>query len=462
MIVPGIFKGEKMGLNISTLTGKGTFARGVHPHEYKELAEHSAIEVLPTPSEIAVPIIQHIGAPCRITVQSKQDVKLGDILAESGGFVSAPVHSSINGKVAKSVMRTLPNGRHVQCVSVKAEGEQLEGKALFDYILGGDWHIDNISQYKPEEIQKAVNAAGIVGMGGAAFPTHVKFAKNPQKPIDTLLINGCECEPYLTADYRVMLEAAPSIIAGARLAAHAVDAKNIGIGIEDNKPDAIKVMKEAAKGTEIKVVALKTKYPQGGERSLVPAMVNRVVPTGGLPLDVGVVVINVATASAIAGAVLRNHPLTHRVMTVTGGGVTNPRNILVPVGVSYGDVIDFCGGMKENAVRAVSGGPMMGFTIGDLKTPVTKGTSGLTIMTADEVRKADETTCVRCGRCVDVCPLNLVPTKLAMASKFRAWDLAKQYHIMACVECGCCAYTCPASLPLVQLIRMGKAMLPKN
>jgi electron transport complex protein RnfC len=443
-------------------THKGTFSRGVHPPEEKYYSENKPIEILPTPDEIFVPLIQHIGAPCKVTVQPKQDVKIGDILGEAGGFVSAPIHSSINGKVVKSINRTLPNGRHIACVQIKADGPQLEGKALWEDVFGGEWQKSDLEKYAPEEIQKAVSAAGIVGMGGAGFPTHVKFARNPQKPIDTLIINGCECEPYLTADYHLMLEAPQPIVTGALLAAHAIGAKEIVIGIEDNKPEAIKVMKKACEGANINVMTLKTKYPQGGERSLLPAVTGRVIPTGGLPLDVGVVVVNVGTASAIARAVLRGKPLTHRVMTVTGGGVVNPKNLLVPVGVSYGFVLNYCGGMKKNASRAISGGPMMGMTIGDLNTPITKGASGFTILTEEEVKKSEETTCVRCGRCVDVCPLNLVPTKMAMASKHQAWHVAKMYHLMACVECGCCAFTCPASIPLVQLIRMGKAMLPKE
>lgn len=446
----------------TTLIGKGTFARGVHPPHRKSFAEDAQIEIFPTPKQVIIPLIQHIGAPCKLAIEPRVDVRVGDILGEAGGFVSAPIHASINGKTAKTVMRTLPTGRHVSCVPIKADGEQLEGQALWDDVFGGDWPTTGLEKYKQEEIQKAVSDAGIVGMGGAAFPTHVKFAKNDKKPIDTLIINGCECEPYLTSDYRLMVEAPAPIITGALLAAQAVGATNIAIGVEDNKPKAIEILKKAAEGTSVKIVPLKTKYPQGGERSLVPAVVNRTIPTLGLPLDVGVVVINVGTATAVARAVLRRKPLTHRIMAVTGAGVVNPKNLLVPIGVSYSDVLEFCGGFKPDAARAVSGGPMMGFTIGDMDSPVTKGTSGLTILTHDEIKKAAETTCVRCGRCVDVCPLGLVPTKIAMASKYKAWDTAKAYSLLACVECGSCAYTCPASVPLVQLIRIGKALMPKE
>ena len=298
-----------------------------------------------------------------------------------------------------------------------------------------------------------------MGLGGAAFPTHVKLTPNKEKPVDVLLINGCECEPYLTSDYRLMLEASKAIVAGTLLAARAAGASNIFIAIEDNKPKAIERMTRAVQGTNIKVVAVKTKYPQGSEKHLIVAVTGRKVPPGALPLDVGVVVSNVGSVCAIAFAVLKQKPLTHRVITVTGAGVRTPKNLFVPIGTSYRNLIDYCGGISPDAVRIVSGGPMMGFAFTDLDLPVTKGTSGVTVLTRDDVKKASETACVRCGRCVDVCPMNLVPTKLAVAARNQAPDVAEAYHITACVECGCCAYTCPASLPLVQLIRMGKAQV---
>ena len=280
--------------------------------------------------------------------------------------------------------------------------------------------------------------------------------------MDTVLLNGSECEPYLTADYRVMVEAPQPIVTGALLAARAVGASSVIVGIEDNKPAAVEAMQRAADGTGVRVVAVKTKYPMGGEKQLIPAILGREVPTGGLPLDVGVVVMNVGTAAAVARAVVRGKSLTHRIVTVSGAGITTPKNLLVPVGISYGELIDYCGGLRPDADRIVVGGPMMGFTLGDVKAPVTKGTSGITVLTTDEVREQERRACVRCGRCVDVCPLNLVPTKIAMASRHGDWDVAGQYHMMACMECGCCAYICPSRIPLVQLIRMGKAQAPKN
>lgn len=441
-------------------TGQATFARGVHPPEEKHLAEELPIEVLPTPAEVRIPLLQHLGAPCEPIVEAKQEVAIGDTLGKASAFISAPVHASIDGKTAKMTVTTLPNGRHVKVIPIKAAEEQsLSGQALYDDVLGGQWPKEGLDKYEPEAITKAALEAGIVGLGGAAFPTHVKLARNEERPIEYLLINGCECEPFLTADYRLMMEAADAIIAGSLLAQSSTGAKELIAGIEDNKPEAIEVMRRAAEGTGIEVRSLKTKYPQGAERQLSVAMVGREVPTGGLPLDVGVVVQNVGTIAALARAVLRGKPLTHRVITVTGAGIKEPKNLLVPVGTSYQELIDYCGGMTDEAARVVAGGPMMGFTVGHLSTPVTKGTSGVTVLTHEDVRKAEETACVRCGRCVDACPLHLVPTKIALAARMGNKEVAERFYLTACVECGCCAYVCPASIPLVQLVRIGKVML---
>jgi electron transport complex protein RnfC len=301
-----------------------------------------------------------------------------------------------------------------------------------------------------------------VGLGGAAFPTHVKLTRNESRPVDTLLVNGCECEPYLTSDYRLMLEAPAAIVCGAMLAAKACGARGIVIAVESNKADAAERLRQAASGTAVRVSVVRTKYPMGGERQVVPAVLKRRVPTGGLPLDVGVVVINVGTAAAVARAVLRAKPLTHRVVTVTGAGIANPKNLLVPIGASYRALIDCCGGLTDDAVRVVAGGPMMGFALGSLDAPVTKGTSGVTVLTTRDVTRIEETQCIRCGRCVDVCPLHLVPTRMAMASRYKDWELARRYYLSACCECGCCAYVCPAGIPLVQLMRTGKSQMPRE
>jgi len=442
--------------------GSGSFRRGIHPPASKELAADKAIEVLPTPDTVQVPLLQHIGAPCTTELKPKQLVARGEKIGEPGGFVSAPVHASIRGFASRPTAVTLANARHVPAIPIKKDGEQLEGQALFDDVLGGSWPKTGLDAWSPEQIREACKNAGLVGQGGAAFPTHVKLAPNKDKPVDAVLINGCECEPYLTADYRLMLEAADAIVCGALLAARATGATTVGVATEDNKKPAIAALEKAVAGTNVRVAALASKYPMGGEKQTVRAALGRTIPTGGLPLDVGVVVMNVATAAALARATVRGKPLTHRVVTVTGRGIAQPKNLLVPIGTSIKSLLQFCGGLTQDAARVVAGGPMMGFTLGSMDAPVTKGTSGITVLTRADLKEAEETNCLRCGRCVDVCPLNLVPTRIALASRHADWDLARRYHILACMECGCCSYACPASVPLVQLIRSGKARLPRS
>jgi electron transport complex protein RnfC len=450
-----------MSTATATKAVRGSFAHGIHPDDRKGYSRDAAIEVLPAPELVRVPLLQHIGAPCEIALKARSEVALGDVIGKAGGFVSAPIHASIAGKTAKDAGVTLPNGRRVRSVPVKAEGDQLEGAALFDDVFGGTWPTEGLDS-SPEEIAEAVQQAGIVGLGGAAFPTHVKLRRQEGKTIHTLIVNGCECEPYLTSDFRLMVEAPQPIISGALLAARAVGADEVVIAVEDNKPAAVETLRGACEGTPAHVIEMPTKYPMGGERQLIRAATGLAVPTGGLPLDVGIVVVNVGTSAAIARAVLRGKPLTHRIVSVSGAGIETPKNLLVPIGAAYSALIAACGGLRDNAARVVAGGPMMGFALGDLDAPVTKGTSGLTVLTHDDLRRPEETTCVRCGRCVDVCPVNLVPTKIALAARHKAWDLAKDYHIGACIECGCCAYGCPASIPLTQLIRMGKAEMPRD
>ncbi len=448
-----------MALTIDGFAGSGTFAHGVHPPGNKMFSTEMAIEVIPSPSKVLLPLSQHVGAPCQSIVKPKQSVAFGEMVAKGGGFVSAALHAPITGTIQKNVVTTLPQGRRVEAIVIKADGEQLDGDALYEEILGGEWSARGLEKFDAQQISNAIHEAGIVGLGGAAFPTHVKLMSNDKMNIDTMLINGCECEPFLTCDYRMMIEAAGPIITGALLAARAVGAKNIAICIEDNKPRAIDVLQKAAVGTGIKIVVLKTKYPQGSEKQLIMAVTKRAVPLGGLPMNVGVAVSNVGTIAAVARSVQKGKPLTHRVVSITGGGIVNPKNLLVPIGTPIRELFDYCGGFKKNAARVISGGPMMGFAFTNFDAPVTKGTSGITVLTAEDVAKSKETACVRCGRCVDACPMNLVPTRIALASRNKDIDLAEQYNIMACFECGACAYTCPANIPLVQLIRTGKGLI---
>jgi len=439
--------------------GKGSFPHGIHPPGNKFYSAGAEVEVIATPDKVVLPLLQHIGAPCEPLVKPKQMVTCGEMVGEGQAFISASLHSPVAGKVKKITVVTLANGRRLPAIEIQTDGEQQNPMDLWKKMSETDWLSTTISDYDPETIAKMIHAAGIVGLGGAAFPTHVKVMPNDKRIINTLLVNGCECEPYLTCDYRLMKEAPGAIVAGALLAGRAVSAKEIFICIEDNKPEAIDALKMATKNTTVRVAVVRTKYPQGSEKQLVKAVVDLDVPLGGLPSDVGVAMSNVGTMAAVAMGVIKKNPLTHRIVSVTGGGITNPKNLFVPIGISMGELIDYCGGLTRDAARIIAGGPMMGFAFSDLNTPVTKGTSGVTILTHAETARGEETSCVRCGRCVDACPMNLVPTRLAMAARYNNPALARKYNINACFECGSCTYVCPANIKLVQLIRTGKVQV---
>ncbi len=382
---------------ISALTEKLSirpFAGGVHPPERKHFAEDQPIEVLPTPALLAVPLHQNAGAPCVSKVKLRQEVKWGEVIADAEAFVSAPVHAPVNGLAQIGGVTTLPNGRHVKTQPIKSGPTQVDPSELKQSLLGGPWPFGEIGGIDPAVIVAKCRAAGLVGEGGAAFPTHVKLTRNEKRPVDTLLVNGCECEPYLTSDYRLMLEAPGAIVAGALLAARASGAKRVVIAIEDNKPNAIDVLKPVAAEHGVEVAVAPTKYPMGGEKQLIPTVLGRVVPNGGLPLDVGVVVINVGTATALAGAVLRDRPLTHRIVSVTGAAIAQPKNILAPIGASIAELIAVCGGLKPDAARVIAGGPMMGFAPNSLDLPGTKGTSGTVCPPPQNVCRIAAPSCV--------------------------------------------------------------------
>lgn len=438
--------------------GTGNFRHGIHPPDNKHLSDESKVEVMETPKLLTLPLLQHLGVPCRQVVKTRQMVRYGELLGQGEAFVSASLHAPAAGKVGKNTMVTLPNGRHLPAVTLHPEGDQISPAKLWDEMRSKDWPRDCISIYDPQTIVKVIHASGVVGLGGAAFPTHVKVTPSDTRMIDTLMINGCECEPYLTCDYRLMKEAPRAIVTGALLTARAVMAREIVICVEDNKPEAVKKLKEATEQTVIKIAVLKTKYPQGSEKQLIKSVIGLEIPLGGLPSDVGVAMSNVGTMATVARAIIKESPLTHRVISVSGRGIRHPKNLYVPIGISVANVIEYCGGLTKDAARIISGGPMMGFSFSNLDTPVTKGTSGITVLTHDEIRSDAETACVRCGKCVDACPMNLVPTRLALAARYDNPSIASQYHIHACFECGCCSYVCPAKINLVQLIRTGKKM----
>lgn len=434
------------------------FARGIHPPSHKEATADSPIRFLPTPSRVTLPLHQHAGSAADLVVKPRDKVTWGDLVAKPHDErMSAGVHSPVTGAVRPLTAVTLPNGKHAAAIPVETEDGTPSGETIWAALFGGEWPDTIPHELKSDDILKSISAAGIVGLGGAAFPTHVKLRPASDRPVHTLLLNGCECEPYLTADDRLMREAPRAIVAGARLAMIACEASEMVIAIEDNKPQAIAAMRAAVPDmTAVRIVVCPTKYPMGGERQLIPAVFGKSVPTGGYPHDIGIVVVNVSTAAAIAAAVFRNKPLTHRVMTVTGGGIRAPGNLLVPLGTSLQEIIDACGGLTDDARRVIAGGPMMGFTVTDLSIPVTKGTGGLTIFTQAELDAESATACIRCGRCLDVCPLGLMPTRIAQAVRHDQLDLARRLDLEACCECGCCAYECPARIPLVQYLRIGK------
>jgi electron transport complex protein RnfC len=429
--------------------GLMTFPGGVHPKDYKGYSKNSPIETMPLPKKVIIPLSQHIGAPAVPCVKKGDNVLVGQKIGDAGGFVSVPIHAGISGKVTNISKFPHPSGTIQMGIEITGDGED----NWVEMVDDADYFNLPI-----DEMKNRISEAGVCGMGGAGFPTHVKLSPPADKPIDTIILNGVECEPYLTADYRLMQEKAEDIIKGLRLIMKICGAKKGVIGIEANKPDSIKLMKELTKSdSDLSVVGLKLKYPQGAEKQLIYAATRRKVPNkGGLPMDVKVVVDNVGTAIAVYEAVRYKKPLVERVITVTGRIVKNPKNIMARVGTLCSDLLDYCGGVTEEIGKVISGGPMMGFALFTLDTPVAKTSSGLLLFDQKEAHKDKEYTCLRCGGCVDVCPLNLVPSMIVSAVKHDAWEDADKYGVMDCMKCGSCAYVCPSQIKLIQWIDIGK------
>jgi Na+-translocating ferredoxin:NAD+ oxidoreductase subunit C len=449
---------------LQSIKGHKTFPGGVHPPDSKGLSCDDHIQPGPQVKQVSILLSQHIGAVCQPLVSKGDIVKAGQKVGDCDAFVCAPVHSPIDGKVVDIALK--PHVVMGRSLAVIIEATKESPVSPSDLNL----KTFDINKYSNENITRAIREAGIVGMGGAGFPTSVKIQPNPQQPKETLIINGCECEPYITCDYRIMLEWTEKIIAGIKLARKASGCSQVFIGIEDNKPDAIDAFEHAlansADSDGISIVELKTKYPQGGERQIIRSILKKSVPTGGIPPMIGVVVLNVSTCAAIAEAVIASRPLTHRVVAVTGESIARPGNYYVPIGTPIGQLVEFCGGVTQKSARVIMGGPMMGISVADLDTPVTKTTGAVTIITEEQVGKAKmnghQTACIRCGRCLMACPENLNPTKIAHAVKNNMLPLAESFYITACIECGCCSYVCPAKIDLTGYIKTGKIFLARQ
>jgi electron transport complex protein RnfC len=442
-------------MEATTIKAHDTFSGGVHPADNKHLSAHKPTVPAAIPKRVVIPLSQHIGAPTKPLVVIGQEVKKGEKIGETTGFVSAPVHASISGKVV--ALGSFPHSLGMNIPAVVIESDDKD-----EWIAGLKENTD-YNLLSPDELKKIVQDAGIVGMGGATFPTHVKLAPPKEKPIDVVILNGAECEPYLTSDHRLMLERPKEIIEGLKILMRILGVQKGYIGIEDNKPDAIETMAKAAAGSpEVKVWPVKVKYPQGAEKMLIKAIAGRTVPAGSLPMDVGVVVQNVGTSEAIYNAVRYGRPLIERYVTVTGRGVKEPKNFLARIGTPFSQLIEEAGGMTEDASKVIAGGPMMGMSQYTLEVPVIKGTSGITVLPKAEVNVKSYGPCIRCGRCIDACPMMLQPSYIGLYIEKGHYEDAKAYNLMDCFECGSCTFVCPANRPMVQWVKKAKKELAKK
>ncbi len=443
------------------LGGLPSFRHGVHPPDEKVRTAALPLGRMPFVERYVLLCGMHIGAPARPCVAKGDRVTRGQVVAQPGGFVSAAIHSPVDGEVVAVDQRRHPDGRIVEAI-------ELEADPYSDQRLPEPSATDALALDR-DAFVASLQRSGIVGLGGAAFPSHVKYALPPDKTCRWLVLNGCECEPWLTADHRVMVESAGKVIRGARLLAASLEAAEVIIGVEANKPDAVEALRKAAAAEEtgsssarsvpLGVRAVEVKYPQGAEKMLVKALLGVEVPAGRLPLDIGVVVQNVGTAAATAAWFEQGHPLVERVVTVSGTAVRRPANLIVPIGTPVADVIRHCGGLTDEARYVVLGGPMMGTPIADLDVPVLKGTSGILAWTERDAAVPREYPCIRCGRCLEACPYFLHPSRYARLAKVRRWEELEAWSVMDCVECGSCTFACPSNIPIVHLIRTAKAVI---
>jgi Na+-translocating ferredoxin:NAD+ oxidoreductase subunit C len=429
-----------------------SFRGGILPPDKKELSSEKPISETKPPVRVVIPLSQHLGAPCKPVITIGQEVKKGDMIGEPTGFVSAPVHASVSGRVTAIGDFLNAMGRMVPSVVIENDGKE-EWTILKD-------HPDYMN-LSAEEIKTKIRDAGIVGMGGAAFPTIVKLSPPKEKPIDTVILNGAECEPYLTGDYRLMIEKPSEVIEGLRILMKVLGVQKGFIGIEDNKPKAVKSMRKAAEREhDVEVCSLPAKYPQGAEKMLIKTITGREVPPRALPMDVRVVVQNIGTAYAVFEAVRYGKPLIERVVTVTGEGIRETKNLLTKIGTLISQLIEECGGLQNDSQKVISGGPMMGFALSSLDVPVTKGTSGIVAIPEGEIVHAESFgPCIRCGRCIDICPMGLMPSMLSIYAEKNMYEGAKEYGLFDCFECGSCAFVCPSKRPIVQLVRLAKSQV---
>ncbi|MFN3411851.1 MAG: electron transport complex subunit RsxC [Exilispira sp.] len=428
-----------------------TFKKGIHPHYNKELTCNLNIEKIPLSSKLILPALQHLGSPSEIIVKKGDEVIPGQIIAKASGFVSANIHSPVYGKVFRIIPKPIVGGRMINHIEIDVD---IEKTSAFSW---GNQNVD-IKNLKSEDILIKIKEAGIVGLGGATFPTHIKYTPPKDKPIDTLIINGAECEPYLTCDHRLMIEKTDEILKAIEIVAKVLPLKSIIIGIEKNKEDAIDAFNNIIKNYNlpISIEPLKVKYPQGAEKMLIHATTKRVVPSGKLPLDVGVVVSNVGTLFAIYEAIYFNKPLVERVITISGDTVKKGGNFMVPIGTPLEHLLSFTEIDTKNTYKVIFGGPMMGVAVPSLDYSVTKGTSGILFFSQKLAKVEEESPCIKCGGCMKACPMNLMPNKLAAYSKSKKWDIVKDNNLYDCMECGSCAYVCPAKIDIVGWIRYAK------
>jgi electron transport complex protein RnfC len=440
---------------LNGLAGRLSFRHGVHPPEFKELTAALPIRRLPYPDEVVLPLRQHTGKPARVIVKPGDRVERGDTVAEADGFVSSPVHASAAGVVEDIGLWPHPDGSWAPAVRITVERYSAQAARA---RLVPEWQT-----LAPAALVEAIRQAGVVGLGGAAFPTHVKLSPPKDQPIDSVLINGCECEPYLTTDHRTMVEYPERVHLGLRIMMRCLGVTRAFIGIEKNKPDAIEAIRRTLPSDlDVTVYPLTVKYPQGAEKMLIKALLGREVPSGKLPLHVGVVVQNVASAATIAEVFETGLPLVERIVTVTGRGVRRPANVIVPVGTKIRDVVAACGGFTDDAREIVFGGPMMGAAQANLDTPVVKGTSGVVVLAESEVKSRRSYPCVRCGHCLDACPVFLNPQRLGQLALNGRYADMETAHLADCMLCGCCSYTCPSNIPLAQLFALAKAALRRK